>query len=30
MACNFKRLYKIPKAFLRITGVTVEELEKYS
>lgn len=28
MACNFKRLFKKPKAFLRITGVSVEEFEK--
>lgn len=27
MACNFKRLFKKPKAFLRITGVTLEEFE---
>lgn len=28
MGCNFKRLFKKPKAFLRITGVSVEEFEK--
>lgn len=28
MACNFKRLFKKPKAFLRITGVTFEEFEE--
>ncbi len=28
MACNFKRLYKKPKAFSRITGVSIEEFEK--
>lgn len=27
MACNFKRLFKKPKAFLRITGVSIEEFE---
>lgn len=28
MGCNFKRLYKNPKVFSRITGVSVEEFEK--
>ena len=28
MGCNFKRLFKKPKVFLRITGVSVEEFEK--
>ena len=27
MVCSFKRLFKKPKAFLRITGITVKEFE---
>ena len=28
MTCNFKRLFKKPKVFLCITGLTLEEFEK--